>query len=173
MQSSVKIPKAASVLVSSYGLLSWLDSVVTGLERDQPRRTNAALRVLSCLWTSLKEHPGAVAGLILKLLLALLPKLHLKLNAKILRVYLDALSGSAAAATIQLPWLLTLSDVNAVLRYCQGILGPVQDLEDLLLFGPEFAHQRIQKDATKELASVRYHLRCFILTRLKQASQSK
>ncbi|XP_063243616.1 uncharacterized protein LOC134542936 [Bacillus rossius redtenbacheri] len=172
LQSTAQLPAAAAALVSSHGLLPWLDGVVARLDSRHTRASYAVLRLLCRLWASLAARPGSAAGPLLRLLLRVLPGLQPELPAHALAEYTAALSGAAASSP---PGVLAYEDVAAVLRYCRPALGPLADLHALLAFGGRFVkYKPCRVASTKKgfarsnLIQAHLHLRSFVLAWLER-----
>jgi hypothetical protein len=154
IESTVKIPTSAELLVSTNGLISWLHQTVRGLSQADAVLISTTVDVLSAFriafFNSLelkddhrvKKKSSVVQHLphnILLLLLDLLPKLGSKLAAADLRKYLHAMQAVICFEnTKAMCNLISTQKMFEIVQRSKEILGSVSDCEDLLVYGCKF-----------------------------------
>lgn len=155
IESTVKIPASAELLVSTNGLMSWLHQTVRGLSETDAVLISTTIDVLSAFGTAffnslemkddrkVKKKSSVVHHLphnILLLLLDLLPKLGSKLAVADLRKYLHTMQAVISFQnTKAMCSLISTQKMFAIVQRSKAILGSVADCEDLLVYGCKFA----------------------------------
>ncbi|PNF27543.1 hypothetical protein B7P43_G02879 [Cryptotermes secundus] len=155
IESTVKIPTPAELLVTTYGLLSWLHQTIRQFSQDDTILISTTIDIISSFQTILlnsselkdgkkvKKKSSMIQHLphhILLLMLDLLPKLGSKLAVSDLRKYLHmmqaVISFENSRATCS---LISTQKMFEIVQRSKAILGSVSDCEDLLAYGCKFA----------------------------------
>jgi hypothetical protein len=155
VESTVKIPTSAELLVSTNGLISWLHQTVRHLSQADAVLISTTIDVLSAFRTALfnshelkdghrvKKKSSVVHHLprhVLLLLLDLLPKLGSKLAVADLRKYLHTMQAVISSEnTKAMCSLISTQKMFEIVQRSKEILGSVSDCEDLLVYGCKFA----------------------------------
>jgi len=155
IESTVKIPTSAELLVSTNGLISWLHQTVRGVSQADAVLISTTIDVLSAFRTAffnslelkdghrVKKKLSVVHHLphnILLLLLDLLPKLGSKLAVADLRKYLHTMQAVMSFEnTKAMCSLISTQKMFEIVQRSKEILGSVSDCEDLLAYGCKFA----------------------------------
>lgn len=155
IESTVKIPTSAELLVCTNGLISWLHQTVRGLSQADAVLISTTIDVLSAFRTAFfnslklkdghgdKKKSSVVHHLphhILLLLLDLLPKLGSKLAVADLRKYLHIMQAVISFEnTKAMCSLICTQKMFEIVQRSKEILGSVADCEDLLVYGCKFA----------------------------------
>jgi hypothetical protein len=155
IESTVKIPTSAELLVSTNGLISWLRQTVSGLSQADAVLISTTIDVLSAFRTAffnslelkdghrVKKKSTVVHHLahnILLLLLDLFPKLGSKLAVADLRKYLHTMQAVISFEnTKAMCSLISTQKMFEIVQRSKEILGSVSDCEDLLVYGCKFA----------------------------------
>lgn len=155
IESTVKIPTSAELLVSTNGLISWLRQTVRCLSQADAVLIGTTVNVLSAFQTAffnslelkdghrVKKKSSVVRHLphnILLLLLDLLPKLGSKLAVADLRKYLHTMQAVISFEnTKAMCSLISTQKMFEIVQRSKEILGSVSDCEDLLVYGCKFA----------------------------------
>ena len=155
IESTVKIPTSAELLVCTNGLISWLHQTVRGLSQADTVLISTTIDVLSAFRTAFfnslelkdghrdKKKSSVVHHLphhILLLLLDLLPKLGSKLAVADLRKYLHIMQAVISFEnTKAMCSLICTQKMFEIVQRSKEILGSVADCEDLLVYGCKFA----------------------------------
>nr|CAD7457075.1 unnamed protein product [Timema tahoe] len=181
VESSVKIPEAAPLLVSSYGILSWLEQIIQ-LLKPGDEHVNAILHILASLWNTLVNSSSSsknnlfsdVSHHTLLLLLDLFTKFNLNMSPKELEIYLGTvykvLSLQNCGKVVD---AMTFTHMTSILHFSKEILGSNEDCEDLLRFGYQF--YKISSEDVKEkddFVLARYNLRRLTIEWLNQTRKS-
>ncbi|XP_069668959.1 nucleolar pre-ribosomal-associated protein 1 isoform X2 [Periplaneta americana] len=155
IESVVRIPGPAEVLVSKNGLISWLHQIIRHLTPDDIILTSATINVVHSLWntfccSSESKSPGDIKRKslvlqhlprhILLLMSNLLSKVGLKLTLTDLRKFLhtinSVLSFENTKATCS---IINTQKMFEILQVSKAVVGSVSDCEDLLMYGCKFA----------------------------------
>lgn len=155
IESTVKIPTPAELLVSTNGLISWLHQMIRQLSQDDIILISTTVNVLSSLQTALFNTPELKDGSrekkkslviqhlphhILLLLLDLLPKLGSKLAVADLRKYLHTMQAVISFENTKTTCsLISTQKMFEIVQLSRKVLGSVSDCEDLLVYGCKFA----------------------------------
>jgi hypothetical protein len=154
IESTVKIPASAELLVSTNGLMSWLHQAVRRLSQADVL-ISTTIDVLSAFQTLLfnpcklkdgcrvKKKSSVIHHLphhLLLLLLDLLPKLGSKLAVVDLRNYLHTMHAAISSENSKAVCsLISTQKMFEIVQKSKEILGSVSDCEDLLVYGCKFA----------------------------------
>nr|CAD7260110.1 unnamed protein product [Timema shepardi] len=181
VESSVKIPEAAPLLVSSYGILSWLEQIIQQLKPGD-EHVKTILHILASLWNTLVNSPSSskdnclsdVSHHTLLLLLDLFTKFKVKMSPKELDIYLatvyKVLSLQNCGKVLD---AMTFTHMTSILHFSKEILGSIEDCEDLLHFGYQF--YKISSEDVKEkddFVLARYNLRRLTVEWLNKTRKS-
>jgi len=155
IESTVKNPASAELLVSTNGLISWLRQTLRGLSQADAVLISTTLDVLSAFRTAffnpldlkdghrVKKKSSVFHHLphnILLLLLDLLPKLGSKLAVADLRKYLHTMQAVISFENSKaMCSLISTQKIFEIVQRSKEILGSVSDCEDLLVYGCKFA----------------------------------
>jgi hypothetical protein len=155
IESTVKIPTSAELLVSTYGLLSWLHQTIRQFSKDDIALISIMIDILCSFNTVLfnssqlkdgqkvKKKSSVLQHLphhMLLLILDLLPKLGSKLPVPDLRKYLHMMQAVISFDNSKTTCsLISMQKMFEIVQLTKVIIGSVSDCEDLLSYGCKFA----------------------------------
>ncbi|XP_021934675.1 nucleolar pre-ribosomal-associated protein 1 isoform X2 [Zootermopsis nevadensis] len=193
IQSTVKIPTAAKVLVSTNGLVSWLHQTIRQLSRHDTVFISTLIDIVSSLQTVLFDATELKDGgtgktkssvvqyfphYILLLELDLLPKLGSKMAVADLRKYLNTIQAVISFQnTKAINSLISTQKMFEIVQLSKEVLGSVLDCEDLLTYGCKFAptteEESLAFDSVDDNEQAVYHLRNLIIEWLQKIHNSQ
>lgn len=165
----MKIPTAAELLVSAYGLISWLHQTIRQLSQHDTILISTTISILFSLQSALFNSPELRNGIrgkkkssvvphlphhILFFELDLLPKLGSKLAVADLRKYLHTMHAVISFQTSKTTCsLISTQKMFEIVQLSKEVLGSVLDCEDLLEYGCKFASKTQEVSSKFDLGS--------------------
>ncbi|XP_012269209.2 nucleolar pre-ribosomal-associated protein 1 isoform X2 [Athalia rosae] len=166
INSAVKIPNAALLLTTGYGLLPWLNEVTYSLNEDDLDFISIFINVIWNLFESLKKSNKKCEVLDYMLLSTMMNlKIHLSRNTDIesYKNYIVLLEKIVSTRPSVFSKSLSVNHIQELVQLSKIILGEVDECEDLMQFGAKFFMKNLNSDCQDDVAVAKNSLRKLII----------
>ncbi|XP_015600464.1 nucleolar pre-ribosomal-associated protein 1 [Cephus cinctus] len=165
LESTVKLQKAAWILVSGYALLPWLHEAAESIDSRDMELFNTTVSLLKNLLKSIPQNhlkSGHARTMILSILLTLKSRLPKNVSLTCYTNYIEALKNTLTNKNICKG--LSKKDVKDIIDMSKKLLGSINDCEDMLTYSCEFSVKTSDSLSNDELTIAKISLKELIFT---------